>query len=214
MDRAEEASPPRALAESAAEFVDPNVRAWLWVKIGAGEKATAIRDLLPSSSRSDAELTYDLATRRPSSATRRAPGAAYRAARGATKACECQWNSSVRPIGASCGVRMLRSVCAPTNILRQLGRKTIDLELFAPYCGPAHPEVQGVRPHTSSRCWIRQMTKGNRWEMDLVSTACSNPTAMWRASAVAKPRQTQFGVWPCGLRHAISVGTEQTDGGC
>jgi hypothetical protein len=63
MDRTEEAALAWALADSTAEFVDPNVRAWLCAKIGADEKATAISELLACYARSDAELPYDLATR-------------------------------------------------------------------------------------------------------------------------------------------------------
>jgi hypothetical protein len=63
MDRAEEASLAWALADSAADFVDPNTRAWLCAKIGADEKAAAIRDLLACHARAEADLASDLAAR-------------------------------------------------------------------------------------------------------------------------------------------------------
>src|SRR5262245_44203711 len=63
MNRAEEASLAWALADSTTEFLNPNTRAWLCAKIGAGEKATAIGDLLACYARSNAELPHELAGR-------------------------------------------------------------------------------------------------------------------------------------------------------
>jgi hypothetical protein len=63
MNRAEEAALACALAESTTAFLHPNIRAWLWAKIGAGDSADAIRDLLTCYARSNAELPHEMATR-------------------------------------------------------------------------------------------------------------------------------------------------------
>jgi hypothetical protein len=63
MNREEEACLAWALADSTTEFLHPNARAWVCAKIGAGEKATAITDLLTCYASSDAELPDQLAAR-------------------------------------------------------------------------------------------------------------------------------------------------------
>jgi hypothetical protein len=61
LNRADEGVLAWALADSATVFLNPADRAWLCVKIGAGEQETAIRDLLNLYANTDAELPCELA---------------------------------------------------------------------------------------------------------------------------------------------------------
>ena len=62
MNRADEGALAWALANSATGLLRPGARAWLCAKIGAGEQASAIRDLLTFyANNSKAELPCELA---------------------------------------------------------------------------------------------------------------------------------------------------------
>ena len=61
MNRADEGALAWALVDSATAFLKPTVRARLCAKIGAGERDSAIKDLLTFYATSDVELPWALA---------------------------------------------------------------------------------------------------------------------------------------------------------